>query len=92
FFGILVASVRVPLTRVAEALGDLATNVAASQPPAMPIVCAYIKHCVEVEGEDRMRDAVAEAKFDVAKFLGKDSVVPSALKSNELLSLFPQLA
>ncbi|KAJ2338210.1 hypothetical protein GGH92_007277, partial [Coemansia sp. RSA 2673] len=53
-------------------------------------------HAVEVDGEDKTKDAIAEAKFDIARFLNKDkrseSDVQSALQSQELLSLFPQFA
>ncbi|KAJ2429110.1 hypothetical protein GGF41_001213 [Coemansia sp. RSA 2531] len=96
FFGMLMTAARVPLSRVAEALGDLATNLASSQPPATSVVFSYLKHAVEVDGEDKTKDAIAEAKFDITRFLNKDkrseSDVQSALQSQELLSLFPQFA
>ncbi|KAJ2827071.1 hypothetical protein FBU31_003271 [Coemansia sp. 'formosensis'] len=96
FFGTLMAAVHVPLSRVAEALGDLATNMASSQPPATAVVFAYLKHMVEADGADKTKDAIADAKFDVTQFLHKDkrseSDVQSVLQSQELLPLFPQLA
>ncbi|KAJ2063120.1 hypothetical protein GGI17_001967 [Coemansia sp. S146] len=96
FFGMLMAAVRVPLSRVAEALGDLATNLASSQPPAASVVFAYLKYAVDVDGEDKTKDTIAEAKFDVTQFLNKDKRsepdVQSVLQSQDLLPLFPQFA
>ncbi|KAJ2331377.1 hypothetical protein GGI00_003278 [Coemansia sp. RSA 2681] len=92
FFGMLMAGMQVPLSRAAESLGEL---VAASS-PAMSVVFAYLNHLVAVDGEDKIRDAVAESNFDVTQFLPTDkrseADVQSTLQSQGLLELFPQFA
>ncbi|KAJ2747992.1 hypothetical protein GGI20_000079 [Coemansia sp. BCRC 34301] len=90
FFGMLMAAMQVPLARAAESLGEFT-----SRPAATSVIFAYLKHFVAVDGEDKTRDAVAESKFDIAQFFADKrpaSDIQSALQSQDLLSLFPQLA
>ncbi|KAJ2342149.1 hypothetical protein GGF43_006000, partial [Coemansia sp. RSA 2618] len=96
FFGMLTAGARVPLARVAEALGELATKVDAPRPPALNIVFAYVKQLVSENGEEAAREAIEKASFDVTQFMcatrRTDADAKKALDFQDLLGVFPQYA
>ncbi|KAJ2547250.1 hypothetical protein EV175_005296, partial [Coemansia sp. RSA 1933] len=94
FFGQLMAVFNVPLTRVSEALGELATKLSTLSPPALAILKAYLKQLVEEIGEDETKDAIEAAKFDIAQYCNadkrSDADVKRYLDINDLLPLFPK--
>ncbi|KAJ2451231.1 hypothetical protein EV183_003735 [Coemansia sp. RSA 2336] len=93
FFGMLMATC-VPLSRVHEALGELASKLDRSCPPASTILFAYFKQLVKFNGRDETQRDIEKAEFDVAQFMcadrRSDDDVKRALQSQDLLDLFPR--
>ncbi|KAJ2784400.1 hypothetical protein GGI15_002266 [Coemansia interrupta] len=96
FFGMMMAATHVPLSRVVETLGDLATNVSSPLPAGFPIVAAYLKQLVVMNGEDKTRQDIEDAQFDIVQLLNKDrrsdAEVRRSLNMQDLLPLFPKFA
>ncbi|KAJ1723758.1 hypothetical protein LPJ53_001926 [Coemansia erecta] len=96
FFGMMMAATHVPLSRVVETLGDLATNVSSPLPAGFPIVAAYLKQLIVMNGEDKTRQDIEDAKFDIVQLLNKDrrsdAEVRRSLNMQDLLPLFPKFA
>ncbi|KAI7829093.1 hypothetical protein BX661DRAFT_181367 [Kickxella alabastrina] len=93
FFGMLMAAIKVPLSRAAETLGAMMND---PSPSAGPIIFVYLKELVAADGEDKTREAIEKAKFDVAQFFDKskqsDDDVKGVLAKNGLLPLFSKFA
>ncbi|KAJ1767600.1 hypothetical protein LPJ74_005277 [Coemansia sp. RSA 1843] len=96
YFGKLMAVFQVPLARVSEALGELATKLSMLNPPALSILSAYLKQLVEDNGEDETKEAIEESKFDISQFCNadrrSDAEVKRFLDINDLLALFSKYA
>ncbi|KAJ1794575.1 hypothetical protein LPJ59_004501, partial [Coemansia sp. RSA 2399] len=96
YFGQLMAVFQVPLERVSEALGELATKLSTLSPPALSILKAYLKQLVEDNGEDEAKEAIEASKFDISQFCNadkrSDAEVKRYLDINDLLVLFPKYA
>ncbi|KAJ2796902.1 hypothetical protein H4R20_005376 [Coemansia guatemalensis] len=94
FFGMLMAAARVSMSRIPDALGELATKLTSIRPPAVQIVFAYLKQLIAIDGEENTKAAIAEAKLDVSRFFNKernsDADVKKALDFQDLGGLFPQ--
>ncbi|KAJ2852464.1 hypothetical protein IWW36_000351 [Coemansia brasiliensis] len=94
FFGMLMAAARVPLSRVHEALGELASKLDSSRPPASAIVFAYLKQLVKFKGPSETQKNIEEEGFDMAQFMCVDrrssDDVKRALQLQDLLDLFPK--
>ncbi|KAJ1742546.1 hypothetical protein LPJ68_001838 [Coemansia sp. RSA 1086] len=93
FFGLLMAYGKVPLTRLAEPLGELATKLSRSKPPALNVVFAYFKQRVKEDGESDTKAQVEKANFDIAQFMNKErrsrSDILQALETQGLEDVFP---
>ncbi|KAJ2322093.1 hypothetical protein IWW52_000312 [Coemansia sp. RSA 2704] len=96
FFGMLMAACGIPIARVSESLGKLATKVDVLRPPAMSVVSAYLKHAIKTDGEAQTQKAVEDAGFDVAQYLcadyRSDADIKKTLALQDLLCLFPKYA
>ncbi|KAJ2082986.1 hypothetical protein H4R24_001180 [Coemansia sp. RSA 988] len=96
FFGMLMAAAHVSMVRIPEALGELATKLTSSRPPALQIIFAYLKQLVSIDGEDNTSAAIEEAKLDISRFFNKehnsDADIKKALDFQDLGGLFPQYA
>ncbi|KAJ1848726.1 hypothetical protein LPJ70_000878 [Coemansia sp. RSA 2708] len=96
FFGMLMVAAKVPLTRMSEALGELAVKVSSPRPPALNVVFAYIKQMIKDDGEEQTRAAIDKAGFDVSKYMNperrSDADVKKALDFQDLLGVFSKYA
>ncbi|KAJ1849212.1 hypothetical protein LPJ70_000602, partial [Coemansia sp. RSA 2708] len=96
FFGMLMAACGIPIARVSESLGKLATKVDVLRPPAMSVVSAYLKHAIKTDGEAQTQKVVEDAGFDVAQYLcadhRSDADIKKTLALQDLLCLFPKYA
>ncbi|KAJ1801957.1 hypothetical protein LPJ56_005012, partial [Coemansia sp. RSA 2599] len=96
FFGMAMAALQVPLSRVSEALGELAADVSSVEPSGVPVVKAYLQHLAAMHGEEQTRKDIEAAQFDITQFFNKDrrsdAEVRRALNLADLLPLFPKYA